>query len=409
MGTQVPSGSAGANKLQNAALFTEATQAPTLCNLLTGSAPQEVKGKKGRKQTEPGAPIVRITDLSKEAGDEVTVDIFHELTGTPTMGDRKLEGRGESMTQAHDKVTIDQGRKLVDAGGRMAQKRTKHNLRANAKKLLGSYYGRLKEEIMQVHLMGARGDFAHAKTILPLATHEEFDEFLVNTIRPPTHGRHFYGGDASAIDNIDAADLFTLETLDMLRLTMDEAGNPIAPIMLESDEQRLHNPMWLYYATPRQFDDLKTSATGKDWNTMVSNALSRQKGFNSPLFQGDIAMWNGILVKKLKTPTRFNTGSDVTVSQNVASATTETRQPGVVVERGMLLGAQALAHAMGIAGDSNDGAGHFNVKEFPADHGNSHESVLHWMDGMSKIRFKDGDGWLYDHGVAVVDSAVSGL
>lgn len=409
MGTQVPSGSPGANKLQNAALFTEATQAPTLCNLLTGSAPQQVKGKKGRKQTERGAPIVRITDLSKTAGDEVTVDVFHELTGTPTMGGRKLEGRGEAMTQAHDSMKIDLGRKLVDAGDTMAQKRTKHSLKDNAKKLLGGYYGRLKEEIMQVHLMGARGDFANAKTILPLDSHNEFTEFMVNDVRPATYNRHFYGGDATALDNIDAADLFTLEVLDRLRLIQDESGSPIQPIMLDADEMRMHDPLWLYYATPRQFDDLKASATGKDWNTMVSNALNRSKGFNHALFKGDIAMWNGILVKKLKTPTRFSVGSNVSVSQNVKAATAEIRNPGVTVERGMLLGAQALAHAMGLSGDSEKGDGHFSIKEFKADHDNSTETVLKWMDGMSKIRFKDGDGYLSDHGVAVVDTAVSGI
>lgn len=169
--TKVASGSLAANEVRNAALFSESCKQPTFTNLLTGSAPKAVKSGNGsKKQTDKGAPIVRITDLEKEAGDTVTVDIFHELNGLPTMGDNLIEGRSEDISQAHDKIVINQGRKPVDAGGKMTQKRTKQNLRKASRTLLGSYYGRLKDELTLAHLAGARGDFATAKTICPLMT-----------------------------------------------------------------------------------------------------------------------------------------------------------------------------------------------------------------------------------------------
>lgn len=409
MGTQVKSGSAGANKLQNVALFTAATQQPTWHNLLTGAAPAEIKSKPGQKQTEPGAPIVRVTNLEKTAGDEVTMDIFHNLTGLPTMGDRKLEGRGESMSQAHFDLKIDQGRHLVDAGGRMSQKRTKHNLRATSRKLMQGWYGRLQDERTQVHLFGARGDFVNENTILPLADHPEFEEYMVNPVTPPTYNRHMYGGDATAVDNLDAADLMTLSVVDNLRLFLDESGSPIQPMQFEADEQRMHDPLWGFYISPRQWFDLQASTSMKDWQKMTADAVKRSQGFNHPLFKGECAMWNGILIKKMNRTTRFSTGSTVDVCTNSKNATVTQVAPGVAVERAVLLGAQALGHAWGRAGKKEVGAHHFHMHEEPADHGNSTETVIAWMDGMGKVRFKNKDGYLTDHGVIAVDTAVSGL
>ena len=157
MGTQVTS--AQAVKLQNAALFTAASRNHSFTNMLTGAAPKVAQGqKKGKIQTDKGAPVVRITDLEKQAGDNVEVDIVHKLNKKPTMGDRKLEGRGEDITTASFNLSINQGRHLVDSGGKMSQQRTKHDLLRTSRVLLGSYFNDLDDQITQVHMAGARGD-----------------------------------------------------------------------------------------------------------------------------------------------------------------------------------------------------------------------------------------------------------
>lgn len=60
-----------------------------MVNILTEQqdAPKAVSpDKKSTKQTSAGAPVVRITDLNKQAGDEVTFSIMHKLSKRPTMG-----------------------------------------------------------------------------------------------------------------------------------------------------------------------------------------------------------------------------------------------------------------------------------------------------------------------------------
>ena len=150
---------AQAAKAFGAALFTHTRRQNTFVNMLTCAAPKAAKAdtNHGKKQTEKGAPVVMINDLQSQAGDSVEMDLFHNLNGLPTMGDKKLEGRGESLSKTVFELRIDQGRKMVDSGGKMSQKRTKHNLLSTAKTLLGNYYNDLKDEVAMYHLAGARG------------------------------------------------------------------------------------------------------------------------------------------------------------------------------------------------------------------------------------------------------------
>ena len=168
--TQVTS--AQANKILQAALFTEANRARSFANMMTEAAPKEAQPEGSKNQTSHTAPIVKVTDLQKTAGDEVDMQIFHQLNGRPTMGDKKLSGRLENLSQASFSLKINQGRHGVDAGGKMSQQRTKHNLKKTARTLLsGGYYNKLNDQLTTVHLAGARGSMASTDIIVPLASH----------------------------------------------------------------------------------------------------------------------------------------------------------------------------------------------------------------------------------------------
>lgn len=87
-------------------------------NRLTGEAPDisEVKSKLEKSQTPAGYPIVRCSDLSRSAGDTVSVDMFNILQGRPTTGDQKLSGRMMNLTSSSMDIKIDQMRGGVDTG-----------------------------------------------------------------------------------------------------------------------------------------------------------------------------------------------------------------------------------------------------------------------------------------------------
>ncbi len=400
-------------KILNAALFSEYVRGTSFANMLTGKAPTQVVGKASQRQTEAHAPIVRVTNLQKEAGDAVEVDVMHQLRGKPTMGDRKLEGRSESLTQANMEMKIDQTRHVVDTGGRMTRKRTKHDLKAAARTLLGdNYMHTLNDERVLYHLAGARGSLLGADDIVPLATDDEFDDIMINPLMPPTYDRHVFGGDADAIDSLDAADVMSLEAIEKLALIRDETRNMRIPsVQFEGDKAKNDDPFHVLWVTPRQMFDLEQQASTKEWQQMAAAAMNRGKWFQHPLFIGDCYYWKGILIKKLKRSVAFSAGDTVGVSQNNNNATVAQATPGVNVHRAIFMGGNALAHALGNAGKDADGKGsdgYMGMHEEPTDHGNAMEISIRMCDGMKKIRFKDKDGRLNDNGVMVLDTAVSG-
>ncbi|EAY3716971.1 N4-gp56 family major capsid protein [Salmonella enterica] len=396
---------AQANKLYQVALFTAANRNRSMVNILTEQqeAPKAVSpDKKSTKQTSAGAPVVRITDLKKERGDEVSFSIMHKLSKLPTMGDQRIEGRGEDLSRADFSLRIDQGRHLVDAGGRMSQQRTKFNLASSARTLLGTYFNDLQDQCAVVHLAGARGDFMADDVIVPLASHRDFKEIMINDVMPPTHNRHFFGGDATSLEAVDSSDVFSLNLVDNMALFIDEMAHPLQPVRLKGDELYGEDPYYVLYVTPRQWNDWYTSTSGKDWNQMMVRAVNRSKGFNHPLFKGECAMWRNILVRKYAgMPIRFYTGSRVWVSNNNLAATTQQIEVKTNIDRAMLLGAQALANAYG----QKDG-GHFNLVQKKTDMDNRTEIAINWINGLKKIRFEDKTGRMQDHGVIAVDTAV---
>ncbi|ECK8875093.1 N4-gp56 family major capsid protein [Salmonella enterica subsp. enterica] len=396
---------AQANKLYQVALFTAANRNRSMVNILTEQqeAPKAVSpDKKSTKQTSAGAPVVRITDLKKERGDEVSFSIMHKLSKLPTMGDQRIEGRGEDLSRADFSLRIDQGRHLVDAGGRMSQQRTKFNLVSSARTLLGTYFNDLQDQCAVVHLAGARGDFMADDVIVPMASHRDFKEIMINDVMPPTHDRHFFGGDATSLETVDPSDVFTLSLVDNMALFIDEMAHPLQPIRMKGDELYGEDPYYVLYVTPRQWNDWYTSTSGKDWNQMMVRAVNRSKGFNHPLFKGECAMWRNILVRKYAgMPIRFYTGSRVWISNNNLAATTQQIEVKTNIDRAMLLGAQALANAYG----QKDG-GHFNLVQKKTDMDNRTEIAINWINGLKKIRFEDKTGRMQDHGVIAVDTAV---
>ena len=128
--TQVPANSAIERKLYSVALFAQQTTAPGFSRNISGPIPKSTAAMaKMKGQSSPDMPIVRITDLAQTAGGRVTMDMFNTVRGKPTVGDTNAEGTGAALSYSSMEIGIDLVTKVVDAGGKMAQQRTIHQLR----------------------------------------------------------------------------------------------------------------------------------------------------------------------------------------------------------------------------------------------------------------------------------------
>lgn len=408
---------AKANKILNAHLFTEYKGRNTLTNMLTdASAPNSFDKNKAdpRKQSQRGAPIVRVNDLTKDKGDEVEMDLFYELDGEPAIGDEEIDGKIEGIDKTEWKIKIDQVRKGVSSGGRMTRQRTKHDLVSIAKSLMGPWWSKFDDQVTLVHLSGARGDTNGRRWIVPEATNPRFARMMVNEVSPPTYDRHVIGGDANSFETIDSADIFTLREVDKMRLILDEQDCPIQPIQYRDDPMKGgESDFFLLGVSPRQWANFSASTDaiygGNAFRQLVAAAHERGSKFKHPLFYGDCAMWNGILIKKLERAIHFNTGSTVDVCQNNTEATATQVTAGTEIERALLIGAQALGFAMGMSGKPSKGGSYFTLHTETKDHGNKQEHSIAAMMGKKKVRFRGSDGRINDFGVMALDTAVTPL
>lgn len=406
MATQVPIGSPLARKAYSVGLFSRVQHSPGFMNLLSGEMPKQGSfASKAKGQTSPDYPIVKAGDLSKGAGDTVSIDLFNILQGKPTMGDKRIAGRMMNLSYSSMDVRIDQTRGGADSGGRMTQKRTVHNLRSIASNGLQAWMQRLEDQTTLVHLAGARGSQDTTDWVVPNAIDPEFSEILVNPIKAPTKNRYFAANDATDVSDMGTNDALTFQDIERINAQMRESVVPLQSIRIKGDERAWNDPLWAMFVTERQWLYLKSRTSQTQWRQAVQNALERKTaGVKHPLFDNyETLMWDGMLIKRMnRYAIRFNTGDTVVTDSGGTDGKTYTetnKTVAVPTDRAIIVGAQALAKAYGKSNSDY----FYDWSEEEVDHGNSVEIVGAAMGGTAKIRFKI-DGVDTDHGVAVVDS-----
>jgi N4-gp56 family major capsid protein len=419
--TNVASGSSIAVKHYSAALLANTLKGASAIENLSGPVEPSAAMEKIAGQTEAGMPIVRIDNLLKGAGDIVSLDLVDTVSGEPLMGDVNREGKGDALSFSSMDIKINLSSKVIDAGGSMSQQRTKHQLREIALAQLSGYFPRLDTQESLVHLAGARGSQTGTDWTIPLQSSSKFADIMVNPVKAPTYNRHFVVNGANLVTggqqlgSIVSTDALKLSHLDILRKRLDDMDQPLQSVKLPGDRAAQTSKMWVFLATPNQYSVLLTEGSLRAFQ---QNAINRSAYLDTrhPLFAGEVGMWNGILVIKNERAIRFMPGeSTKIVNAGNAVTATETDQAvnstltgGFAVERGLLVGAQALGVAYGKTRVSGL---QFGWKE----HWYNFESNLEVMGekvcGKSKVRFSvdDGTGTKVptDFGVIAVDSAVA--
>lgn len=426
--TNVASGSNQAALIYGAALFAQTQKKAGTFRNMVGPKPtaSEVDEKLGKQQSAPGMPIVEIMDLTKTAGDQARMDCIDVATAKPIMGDRNAEGRGTPMSFSNMDVKIDQWTFPVNAGGRMSQQRTVHDLRKLARAQAVGLTSRYFEQRTLVHLAGARGQADSNDWVVPLqfasgassGGDADFSDIMVNPVLAPTYNRHYvvngtgFTQGGQQLGSIASTDDLTLDHIDQLRNIIDNLDFSLQPVRIADDPAADDEPMWVMLTPANVYSQLLTSGALRAFQQHAINRAAF--GSKHPLFRGEVGMWNGILVKKMQRSVRFlpSDYSKIITSANAATATETAQQinSGLTasygVERCILLGAQALATAYGK--DAASGT-HYSWAEKLHNFEREPEFAVFGVEGSTKVRFNvpDSTGTKIptDHGVIVVDVA----
>lgn len=327
--------------------------------------------------TNPNSIIQKKRDLEKDAGAELMFDLLMRAKGRGVDGDKLLEGTADNLTFLQDKIYIDQHRKAFNTGGRMARKRSIHDMRSLCKAQLQEYFREWREQIRFVYLSGARG-VNEGDYILPL----DFAGFAGNPILPPDQDHIMYAGSAvskatlTASDKMSRALIERAEVRSRKLMARDDKNVNLKPVMVEG-EKRLIMLMNTF-----QEHDLRQESGAAGWME-IQKAAAASEGRSNPIFKGSLGMIKGVVLHSHEFGVVFN---DYGAGANVAAG------------RALLLGAQAGVEAAGSANGYNS----MDWSEEAKDHGNQLEVAGGAMWAFKKTRYGDRD-----FGVISIDTAAA--
>ncbi|OTG58609.1 N4-gp56 family major capsid protein [Acinetobacter sp. ANC 4204] len=405
---------------QAVGLFATHMQRNSTLNLLAGKMPKGEAGADAtlRKQTTQHMPIVRVQDLGKGRGDEVTFHLLNPVGAYPIMGSAHAEGRGVGMSLNEDRLRVNQARFPVDLGNVMSQIRSPADLRKLGRPVAQSLMDRYCDQSLLVHMAGARGFHNNIEWAIPTENHEDFKEIMVNNVKAPTKNRHFLV-DGSGVQlfkqtadevELETGDLFTMDTVDSMKSVLDTIALPPPICKFEGDSNADDSPLRVWLVSPDQYNKFAAQPGFRSFQSAAWARASQAK--QHPLFTGDVGIWNNFIIRKMPRPIRFYAGDNI---KYCAAYNSEVESSAIVpasfgekfaVDRSIILGGQAIAEAM--ASSEHSGAPFF-WSEKDLDHGDKWELLIGAIRGVSKIRFDVNTGErqeFTDYGVTVVDTAV---
>lgn len=323
-------------------------------------------------------PIQVKTDLEKDAGLEVTVDLLMPMNMEPVVQE-KLEGKGQALKYFTDKLRIDQVRGAASAGDRVTSKATLRNLREDAKTVMKDWWARLQDELFFIYLAGA---FGTGQGYLWTATNKMFN---VNAITAPDAMHMVYGGDATAKGDVGTNDGFDLRLIDRCVAKAETMGgdgsNELSMVPVTVDGKKCYVMLMHTF----QYDAMKANTATGQWLDIQKAAAGAQGG-SSPLFKNAGGMYADCVIHKHRNVPRFSDYGGGSIK----------------AARALFLAAQAATIAYGSAGGSGT---RYRWTEVMTDHEDHVEIGTHCIFGVKKSTYKSKDlSVTRDFGVFAVDT-----
>lgn len=310
-------------------------------------------------------PVQILTELDNDAGDTISYDLFAQLRTKPTYGDNRLKGKEEALRKFNDTVSIDQIRCGVNGGGRMTRKRTLHDLRMIARKLMGDWWGRWTDESLFCYAAGARGvndDFIEDS---------DWTGFAGNSLTAPDSTHQFYANSITSKGSVTSSDYVSLALIDKLVAKAKTLGGgttgvpKIRPMRINGEDK--------YVYIMHSFDEykLRSGTSAGQW-VDIQKAAAAAQGQGNPIYKGGMGEYNGVILHEHQSVIRFN---DYGASNNLPAS------------RNLFLGAQALVMAFGSPGSGL----RFDWNEELDDRGNEIVITTAAIAGIKKTRFNSMD------------------
>lgn len=330
-------------------------------------------GFKAYMGTAENAVIQVKEDLTKKAGDSITLALVNKLVNAPVTGTGMLEGNEEDMASRSFRIYVDKRRNAVRIA-EMSEQRSAISLRQAARATLLDWAMEDTRDLI-IEALGSLNGTSFINRTAAIG-----DAWLVDNA-----DRVLFGAAAAGYTDLSAdlalldttADLFNFTALDNMVIRAKTANPKLRPMRDPGNGKRYY----VAWANPYAFKDLRDSI---DDNVLANTVVQMEA---SKLFEGGDILWNGVIVKEL---------DDMPIYANLgAGGTTE-------VTPVYLCGAQALGIAY---------AKRWRTVTEDFDYGDKYGVAVDSIYGVRKIIFGTGTGDtddLKDHGTVTGFFATTG-
>lgn len=265
-------------------------------------------------------------ELSKQAGEKITVGLRMKLSGDGIEGDNIIEGTSaeEGITFFNDALFIDQRRKGTKSKGKMSEQRVPYNLRKIGHDSLSTWFAEDFDEQIMMYLAGARGIDAsfHVPT--------SWTGRANNTLVAPDSSHLIYGGNATAKADLDAADTMALGIVERLVAKAETLDPMMLPFVVDGEKK------FVLLMHTFQAYSLRTSTSDNDWLEIQKSVGPREK--QNIVYKNSLGEYADVILHKHRNVIRFD---DYGAGADVAAG------------RALFLGAQAGMIAFGAGGSTS--------------------------------------------------------
>lgn len=324
-------------------------------------------------------PLQRITDLEKDAGDTVTVDLLMPMRMEPVIGAETLDGKEEALRYYTDKILIDQVRGGADLGDRMTRKRTLRDIREDALGAMKEWWARLFDELWFIYLSGSRG----VNQGYIWSAGNPF--FQVNQLTAPDSMHQMYAGAAVSRATLTSSMGMDLRVVDRAVARAETMGGDgtdelsLVPCSIEGEDK------YVMLMHTYQADAMKSNTATGQWLD-IQKAAAAAQGAKNPIFTGAMGEHNNVVLHKHRNVIQFNDGG--------AGA-------NLPVARALFMGSQAGLIAFGSPGTGMK----FDWTEEVKDHGDKVKIGSNSIFGVKKATYGSKDGTVKrDFGVMAIDT-----
>lgn len=314
--------------------------------------------------SDAGSLIMMRDELSKSAGDRVTIGLRLQLQGAGVQGDNTLEGNEEALATYNDTVIIDQLRHAVRSKGKMSEQRVPFSVRQESMDGLKDWWA-------------DRFDTWFFNQICGFTAQTDVRYTGMQAIIAPDAIHLFRANSKTTDESLTTGDEFSLTMIDRMvarAKTFNSAVGgtvPLRPIKYKG------GTYYVMFIHPFQTFQLRSATNQGSWADLQQKRIQGGATDNdNPIFGGGsfLGIYNGVVIHEAS---RISNGVNSTTGVAVSN-----------VRRAVLCGAQAALMA---TGRDDTGPEKMNWVEELFDYNNQLGVAAGAIAGLKKTQFNSQD------------------